>query len=103
MSRLMLSVFKGTAPVSFPGEWVEGIDMDRSFALVGEEARFKTPRNGAFGIRVFGAGPNLSSEVRRLSEEEVEATEWGPFAPPFEPYNVARMFGIGSLIELDKI
>jgi len=94
-------LLQGLAPISIPEEWLEGFDSKSSFAYVEGEARIRFSNGRAFGVQVRGAGPDLTREVRELSEEEVSQTPWGPFCKPWESYETARIFGYGPVIDID--
>lgn len=104
--RLMISCFKGLAPVSFPKSWLENFDMEHAFAYEALEARILF--NGAqpvrgFGVQVHGAGPNLSRQVHELSDEEIAETPWGEMCSPWESYGTAKLFGHGHVTKLDLL
>lgn len=107
-ARQMISCFKGLAPVSFPAEWLDHLVMDTAFAEVDGEARirFFHPDDAwgrAYGVSVYGGGPNLERSIRKLSREESIATDWGPFCSPWETYQTAQVFGYGPVTPLDQI
>ena len=101
--RMMISCFKGLAPVSMPASWLEGFDVKNSFAYVEGEARIRFPNGKAFGVRVEFNGPDVTRIVRVLTSEEIEKTQWGPFCPPWESYEVAKLFGHGPVTPLDEV
>ncbi len=105
MNRMMVSCYKGLAPVSFPADWIEGIDYEHSFAAAGGRAQIRFPNGKAFEVWVtsppdFG---KVERHVRRLSDEEIARIPWGPFCPPWESYQTAKLFGHAAPIELDKV
>ena len=103
MERKMISCFKGLAPVSVPADWLKGFDLKNSFACINGEARIRFPNGKAFGVRIEHDGPEVIRHVRRLSQEEIEQTPWGPFGPPWESYRTAKIFGHGPVTRLDEI
>jgi len=100
---MLVSSWKGLAPVSFPDEWAQGFDPDSCFARVGDEARILFPSvRRAFATRVEGEGPHVRGLLRELTPEEIEATGWGPLnGTPWEPWSVAQVFGHGPILRVE--
>lgn len=111
-NRLMISCYRGLAPVSFPSEWTEGMDMEHAFAYEGGRAQiyFNTVNRG-FEVWVDYPSadtledafrPSPEGRVRELSSDEIASIQWGEFCEPWESYQTARLFGHGAILRIGE-
>ena len=101
--RLMVSCYRGLAPVSVPAEWVQGMDIKHGFAAENGRAQiYFKGINRAFEVWVEQDGPDVRQCWRELTPEEIAEIQWGPICSPWEPNSVAQLFGHGRPIRLGE-
>ncbi len=96
----ILSVFKGLVVISFPADWLENFDYDKSFGSLKDEAIVRFPNARAFALSVTHDRSETLPEVRELSDNEISKISFGKICPPFEVYKTAQIFGHSKPIEL---
>lgn len=100
--RLMVSCYRGLAPVSVPAEWVQGMDIKHGFAAENGRAQiYFKGINRAFEVWIEQDGPDVRQCWRELTQDEIEQIQWGPICSPWEPNKVAQLFGHGEPIRLN--
>lgn len=95
--RLMVSCYKGLAPVSFPAEWADNSGTV-AFAAENGRAQIRFTEDTAFEIWITHAGPEVVQHYRRLDEAEMGSISWGKFCPPWESYQTMKLFGHNSSV-----
>lgn len=103
-NRLMISCYRGLAPVSFPADWAVGWDPRTAFGRCNGEAAIRFPAvNRAFAVSIEDTAEGPKAVVRELTAAEMAETKWGPFGHPWESYETAKIFGHGPVTKLDEL
>jgi len=90
----MISFDKGLGNISFPGEWLNGFNMSRSFSSKGSEGLIYFRGIGrAFRVWTESNYGSVTQSFIEISEEEIKKINWGKFCSPWEPYGITKMFG----------